>query len=66
MWSNMGNDKMLIIIMFGYKTDILDVNTPTLKGELKELCSLWHKNIIIENNVMLRQPLNFQNKSNLK
>ena len=38
-WSNMGNDKMLIIIVFGYKTDILDVNTPTLTGELKELCS---------------------------
>ena len=52
--------------MFGFKTDILDVNTPTLTGELKGLCSSWHKNIIIENNVMLRQPLNFQNKSNLK
>jgi len=25
--------------MFEYKTDILDVNTPTLTGELKELCS---------------------------
>ena len=57
---------MLIMIMFGYKTDILDVNTPTLKGELNQLCSSGHKNIIIENNVMLRQPLNFQNKSNLK
>ena len=52
--------------MFGYKTDILDVNTPTLKRELKQLFSSLYKNIIIENNIMLRQPLNFQNKSNLK